>query len=126
MQLNKILFVGLLCTNIAYADVAVVEEFSSDKSIHTAKVISKEPIFHEIMQTVVKPVCRNRVFSRHYDRKGIIEVVYRENMQCRNEYVEDVMKVFRGYSITYEYNGKYFSAVLDHDPGEYVSVHSGK
>ena len=126
MQLNKLLLVGLLCTNIAYAEVAIVEEFSSDKNIHTAKVLSKEPIYRTMTQTVLKPVCRNMVSSTHYSRGEKVEIVYRDRVRCSNELYVDEMKVLAGFSVYYEYNGKYFSAVLDHDPGEYVSVHSGK
>lgn len=126
MRLNKLALIGLLCAGYVHAEVIIVEEFSSNQSIHTAKVISKQPIFGEIVQTVSKPVCRNIVSSSHYDNRGKIDVVYRDRIRCSSEFSTEIIKVLKGYSVTYEYNGKYFSAILDHDPGEYVSVHSGK
>jgi uncharacterized protein YcfJ len=126
MQLSRFLLFGLLCTNLAHAEITVVEEFSSDKSIHTAKVLSKEPIYRTMTQTVSKPVCRSVVSSTHYGPRDKVEVVYRDTKRCSNEFSVEQIRVLAGFSVYYEYNGKYFSAVLDHDPGEYVSVHSGK
>ena len=126
MRWTSILFASLICTNLAHAEITVVEEFSSDKSIHTAKVLSKEPIYRTMTQTVSKPVCRSVVSSTHYGPRDKIEVIYRDIKRCSNEFSLEQIRVLAGFSVYYEYNGKYFSAVLDHDPGEYVSVHSGK
>ena len=126
MQWNKLALTFLLCANFAHAEIAVVDEFPKSESIHTAKVISKQPFYSEMIQTVPKNVCYNLKNSTHYDKRGSIDIVYRDRMLCRTEYIREKFQVLRGYSVSYEYNGKYFSAVLDHDPGEYVSVHSGK
>lgn len=126
MKKALLFFHLIVFSSFVHAEISVVEEFSSNQSIHTAKVISKQPIFGEIAQTVSKPVCRNIVSSSHYDNRGRIDVVYRDRIRCGNEFSTEMIKVLKGYSVTYEYNGKYFSAILDHDPGEYVSVHSGK
>jgi uncharacterized protein YcfJ len=126
MQLSRFLFLGLLCANFAHAEITVVDEFSQSEGIHTAKVISKEPIYRTMTQTISKPVCRNVVSTIHYGPRDTIEVTYRDHKRCSNEFSVEQIRVLSGYSVYYEYNGKYFSAVLDHDPGEYVSVHSGK
>jgi len=119
-------FYLIVCSSLAHSEISIVEEFSSNRSIHTAKVLSKQPIIGDIAQKVYKPVCQNIVSSSHYDNRGKIDVVYRDRIRCSSDLSTEIIKVLKGYSVTYEYNGKYFSAILDHDPGEYVSVHSGK
>lgn len=126
MQLNRIAILGLLCVNVAHAEISVVDEISKVDSVHTARVISKEPYYHEIVKTVPKVICRRVIRSIHYDPKGTVELMHSDQTRCRTEMYREKFKVLKGYSVVYEYNDQYHSAVLSYDPGKYVQVNSGK
>jgi uncharacterized protein YcfJ len=126
MRWNNLCAVFALSFSAAHASVGVVTEFSSDNSKHTAPVIHKTAIYNEVIQHVPKIICQNVVQSRHYDYRGNVEVIYRNNQVCKQEIRRKIFKVLKGYEVTYTYNGVLMKAFFDHDPGNYVTVRSGQ
>jgi uncharacterized protein YcfJ len=127
MRLNNfapILLIAFSC--IAHAAIEVVPELSETNSVHTAPIIHKNAIYTEVVQHVPRTVCRNTVQSRHFDSRGTIELVHRDNQICRQEIHREIFKVLKGYEVVYSYNGVLMKAFFDHDPGNFVSVNSGQ
>lgn len=125
MLLNKLSPALLLCFGFAHAAVELVTELSENNSIHTAPVIHKNAIYAELIQHVPKNVCKNIVKSRHFDSRGTIDIVHRNNQVCREEMHRKIFKVLKGYEVIYSYNGVLMNAFFDHDPGNFVSVRAG-
>lgn len=126
MQWNNLCAVFALSLSTAHAAVGVVTEFSSDNSLHTAPVVHKTAIYNEVVHHVPKIICQNVVQSRHYDYRGNVEVIYRNNQVCKQEIRREIFKVLKGYEVTYSYNGVLMKSFFDHDPGNYVTVRSGQ
>lgn len=126
MLLNKLMPALLLCSGVAHAAVEIVTELSENNSIHTASVIHKNAIYTELVKHVPKTVCRNVVQSKHFDSRGTIDIVYKNNRVCQEEIHRKIFKVLKGYEVIYSYNGVLMSAFFDHDPGNFVSVKSGQ
>jgi len=126
MQLNKVCAILALSFGTAHAAVEVVTEFSENNSAHTATVVHKTSIYNEVVQHVPKIICQNVVQSKHYDYRGTVEVIYRDNQVCRQEIQRKIFKVLKGYEVTYSYNGVLMKSFFDHDPGNYVTVQSGQ
>ena len=126
MQWNKSIFVCALFAHTSYAAVNVVTEFSENNSVHTAPIVHKTAIYNEVVHHVPRIICRNTIKSRHFDSRGNVEVVYRNNQICTQEIQREIFKVLKGYEVTYNYNGVLLKSFFDHDPGNYVSVRSGQ
>ena len=125
MRWTSLLLASLIASS-AHAGVRLVDDSAKTETTRMAKVIHKQPIYNEMLQTGNKTICKRPDSSVHYSLGDKVVITYDSQPRCRIQPVDEYVKVLRGYQITYEFKGKMLRTFVRNDPGEFVEVYSGE
>lgn len=125
MRWTSLLLIGVVASS-AHAGVRLVDDSAKTETTRMAKVVHKQPIYNEVLQTESKTICKRLDSSVHYSRGDKMIITYDQQPRCKIVPVDEYVKVLRGYQITYEFKGKMLRTFVRNDPGEFVEVYSGE
>ena len=108
----------------AKAEVVIVHDSTKESGDeYMAKVVAKSMIIDHMPRLVSRNICEKVIERVHIDKyENVVRVTPNNMVKCKVMHDEEILKVVRGYQVTYEYKGKLVTTNMNYDPGEFVKV----
>lgn len=123
--MKTILCYALLFVAVAAkAEVVIVQDSTKESGDeYMAKIVAKSMIIDHMPRLVSRNVCEKVIERVHIDKyENVVRVTPNNMVKCKVMHDEEILKVVRGYQVTYEYKGKLVTTNMNYDPGEFVKV----